>query len=183
MKIPSDYNEGYPKARETDPEMADNYLAHTHIGDPVAEAMTDDLIDLGESKSWRLIQASMDDPGGEALRDAPASVREFFNDAETPPEWLDYASFAPAVRMFHRNSGVVLAAFVAGVLVEGFTTNIAKDGLNKSGGGGSGSAYARGQPAPGEDTRCSHSDHSPMWSTTGRSARRDGRSCCGAWTA
>ena len=68
MKIPSDYNEGYPKARETDPEMADNYLAHTHIGDPVAEAMTDDLIDLGESKSWRLIQAAMDDPGGEALR-------------------------------------------------------------------------------------------------------------------
>ena len=41
-------------------------------------------------------------------------------------EWLDYAAFAPAVRMFHRNSGVVLAAFVAGVLIEGFTTNIAK---------------------------------------------------------
>ena len=126
MKILSDYNEGYPKAREPDPEMADNYLAHTHIGDPVAGAMTDDLIDLGESKSWRLIQAAMDDPGGEALQDAPDSVREFFNDAETPPEWLDYASFAPAVRMFHRNSGVVLAAFVAGVLVEGFTTNLAK---------------------------------------------------------
>ena len=28
--------------------------------------------------------------------------------------------------MFHRNSGVILAAFVAGVLIEGFTTNIAK---------------------------------------------------------
>ena len=28
--------------------------------------------------------------------------------------------------MFHRNSSVILAAFVAGVLIEGFTTNIAK---------------------------------------------------------
>ena len=28
--------------------------------------------------------------------------------------------------MFHRNSGVILAAFVAGVLIEGFTTNVAK---------------------------------------------------------
>ena len=126
MKIPSDYDEGYPKAREVDPEMADNYLAHTHIGDPVAEAMAEDLAELGESKSWRLIQAAMDNPGEEARRDAPASVRAFFKDAETPPEWLDYAALAPAVRMFHRNSGVVLAAFVAGVLVEGFTTNIAK---------------------------------------------------------
>ena len=126
MKIPSDYDKGYPKAREIDPELADNYLAHTHIGDPVAEAMTDDLIELGGSESGRIVQRIMDNPGEEALRDAPASVRAFFNDAETPPEWLDYASFAPSVRMFHRNSGVVLAAFVAGVLVEGFTTNIAK---------------------------------------------------------
>ena len=34
--------------------------------------------------------------------------------------------FAPSVRMFHRNSQVILAAFVAGVLIEGFTINIAK---------------------------------------------------------
>ena len=31
--------------------------------------------------------------------------------------------------MFHRNSQLVLAAFVAGVLIEGFTTNIAKSFL------------------------------------------------------
>ena len=126
MKIPSDYDVGYPKARKVDPEMADNYLAHTHIGDPVAEAMAEDLAELGPSKSWPILQAAMDNPTEETLRDAPASVRAFFKDAETPPEWLDHEAFAPAVRMFHRNSGVVLAAFVAGVLIEGFTTNIAK---------------------------------------------------------
>ena len=68
----------------------------------------------------------MDDQGEEALRDAPASMRKFFEEAATPPEWLDYSAFAPSVRMFHRNSSVILAAFVAGVLIEGFTTNIAK---------------------------------------------------------
>ena len=71
----------------------------------------------------RLIEAAMNREGDEALRDAPASLRKFFREAETPPEWLDYSAFAPSVRMFHRNSQVVLAAFVAGVLIEGFTTN------------------------------------------------------------
>ena len=68
----------------------------------------------------------MNNGSGDALRDAPASLREFFGEAEALPEWLDYSEFAPGVRMFHRNSQVILAAFVAGVLIEGFTTNIAK---------------------------------------------------------
>ena len=68
----------------------------------------------------------MSNGSGDALRDAPASLREFFGEAEALPEWLDYSAFAPGVRMFHRNSQVILAAFVAGVLIEGFTTNIAK---------------------------------------------------------
>ena len=56
----------------------------------------------------------------------PGLAARVFDEASTPPEWLDYSAFAPGVRMFHRNSGVILAAFVAGVLIEGFTTNIAK---------------------------------------------------------
>ncbi len=88
--------------------------------------MTEDLAELGPQKSWGLIQAAMESEGEEVLRDAPASMREFFKESETPPDWLDYSAFAPGVRMFHRSSGVILAAFVAGVLIEGFTTNIAK---------------------------------------------------------
>ena len=126
MNIPHDYQVGYAKARKVAPEMASNYLAHTHIADPVAEAMTEDLAELGPQKSWGLIQAGMESEGEEFLRDAPASMRAFFKEAETPPDWLDYSAFAPGVRMFHRSSGVILAAFVAGVLIEGFTTNIAK---------------------------------------------------------
>ena len=89
--------------------------------------MTEDLAELGDGESMRLMQAAMEQEGDEArCGRAPESMRKFFKDAETPPEWLDFAAFAPGVRMFHRNSRVILAAFVAGVLIEGFTTNIAK---------------------------------------------------------
>ena len=126
MTIPTDYRPGYEKARLVAPEIASQYVEHTLVGDPVGEAMTRDLMEFSPEESRRLIEAAMNEEGEEALRNAPASLREFFREAETPPEWLDYAAFAPRVRMFHRNSQIILAAFVAGVLIEGFTTNIAK---------------------------------------------------------
>ena len=126
LHIPTDYTEGYEKARRIAPEMAANYIRHTLVGDPLAEAMTEDLAGLGNEESSRLITAAMNSEGEEPLRNAPESMRKFFEEAETPPDWLDYAAFAPSVRMFHRNSREVLVAFVAAVLIEGFATNIAK---------------------------------------------------------
>lgn len=95
------------------------------VGDPLGEAVTDDLSKFGARKAGLLIQAAMEGDE-EALRDAPDSLRELFREAETLPEWLNYSDLAPAVRMFHRNTQSILAAFVAGVLIEGFTTNIAQ---------------------------------------------------------
>ena len=126
MKIPTDYTIGYEKARAIAPDIADKYVAHTLIGDPLGEEMAADLEAFSASESERFIQAAMNEEGEEALRDAPDSLRRFFKEAEILPEWLDYSAFAPSVRMFYRNSQIVLAAFVAGVLIEGFTTNIAK---------------------------------------------------------
>ena len=126
MNMPTDYKPGYEKAGAIAPDIADKYLAHTLIGDPLAEELAEDLAGFSPKESGKFIQAAMDGGDEEALRDAPSTLRKFFRDAETPPEWLDYSAFAPAVRMFFRNSQVTLAAFVAGVLIEGFTTNIAK---------------------------------------------------------
>ena len=126
MKIPTDYAIGYEKARAIAPDIADKYITHTLIGDPLGKEMAADLAEFSASESERLIQAAMNEEGEKALKDAPDSLRRFFKEAETPPEWLDYSAFAPSVRMFYRNSQIILAAFVAGVLIEGFTTNIAK---------------------------------------------------------
>ena len=126
MKIPTDYIPGYEKARAIAPDIADKYIAHTHVGDPLGEEMTDDLSKFNPEEASVLIQNAMGNEGEEALREAPASLQKLFKEAKTLPEWLDYSAFAPGVRMFHRNSQVILAAFVAGVLIEGFITNIAK---------------------------------------------------------
>ena len=127
MNRPSDYdNPGYERARTLDPEMADNYVAHTVIGDPIADAAVEALTSVDRLHTGRLIGAYMNSTDGKDLPDAPAAVRELFEDAATPPGWLDLRALAPAVRMFHRNTKHVLAGMLAGVLVEGFSSNISE---------------------------------------------------------
>ena len=53
-------------------DIADNYIAHTLIGDPLGEAMTADLAELSTTESRRLIEAAMQQEDKEALRNAPA---------------------------------------------------------------------------------------------------------------
>ena len=43
MKMPSDYEQGYAKARALDPDVTANYIAHTLIGDPEADALVEQL--------------------------------------------------------------------------------------------------------------------------------------------
>ncbi len=126
VNIPTDYIQGYEKARAVAPEIADNYVAHTLIGDPLGEEMAADLEEFSPQDQNRLIKAGMDNEGWDAFPDAPDSLRRFFDDASTTPGWVDPSAFIPGIRMFHRNSRTILVAFVAGVLIEGFTTNIAK---------------------------------------------------------
>ena len=126
VKIPSDYVQTYEAARAVNPELADKYVAHTLIGDPEADALMEQLAPLGQVESGRLIRAAMDNPGDSALQYAPPLLLEFFEGIKDPPDWVDFNALIPGIRMFHRNSRLVLASFVGGSLVEGFTTNIAK---------------------------------------------------------
>ena len=127
LDVPTCYRDGYARARALDPDIADNYVAHTHIGDPVADAMMEALHAIGPQESWRITQTAMDNLDDErALKDAPREVRDFFEELKTPPDWVDEAALIPGMRMFHRNSRIILGAFVGGTLVEGFSTNISK---------------------------------------------------------
>ena len=125
MEIPTAYIPGYERARAIDPETASNYVAHATVGDPEADALMDELSSLSPREADLLIQAGMDDDQ-DVLRDAPPTVRAFFEKLDNPPDWVDYRAFIPGIRMFHRNSKLILGAFVGGTLVEGFSTNISK---------------------------------------------------------
>ena len=125
LDIPSDYVEGYEAARALDPEAASNYIAHTMLGDPEADYVVERLSPLGQEESRRLIRAGMN-KDEETLRAAPSYLRDFFKGIEEWPAWVDLSSRIPGIRMFHRNSQLVLGAFVGGVLIEGFSTNISK---------------------------------------------------------
>ena len=106
--------------------MAENYLAHTLTGDPVADAAVEALAALDRAEASRLSATFIDSSSADTWPDAPPAVQELFVDATTPPDWLDLQALAPGVRMFHRNTKMVLASMVAAVLVEGFASNIAQ---------------------------------------------------------
>ena len=126
METPSDYKAGYEKARLVDKEAADNYIAHTRVGDPVMDAVVEELASLPRDQVHQFLRAGMDQDL-EGMRNAPQLLRDFFIDAPQPdPDWLDHDAFAPGVRAFQRNSVIVLSAFVTGVLLDGFSTLISK---------------------------------------------------------
>ena len=126
MSMPSAYQPGYEKARLADQEAADNYIAHTRVGDPVMDNLVEELESLPRERVHQFINAGMEEDR-HGLRNAPKSLRDFFVDAPQPdPDWLDHDAFLPGVRAFQKNSVAVLSAFVTGVLVDGFSTLISK---------------------------------------------------------
>lgn len=125
MYIPTDYVPGYEQARALDAELASRYIAHTTIGDPDGDALMELLAPFGRQDTERILRSSSE-RDREALRSVPSTVQEAFARLETVPDWLDHAALAPGSRMSIRNSKLVLAGMLGGVLIEGFATNISK---------------------------------------------------------
>ena len=125
LKIPSDYVAGYEKARLIAPEIADNYIAHTTIGDPDADPVVDLLFSMQGNERNRLVQGWMN-LDETVMRDAPEPVQNFFEKLGDVPKWFDPSLARAGIRGFHANLDLLLQAFVAAVLVEGFTTYISK---------------------------------------------------------
>ena len=122
---PSSYAVGYAKACRHDRTATDNYIRHTTIGDPVLDPIMEELSSLSPPVLHHFIWAGIEQQD-EVLRKAPQVLRDFFESLDEPPPWLDHDAFRPGVRAFHANVDLMLVAFVTGVLVEGFSTLIAK---------------------------------------------------------
>ena len=75
--MPTCYAEGFRKALEIDPDIASNYITHTTIGDPEADALIEELSTLDRSLSTQYINAAMDRRDDE-LTGAPSIIRDFF---------------------------------------------------------------------------------------------------------
>ncbi len=123
--LPTDYRINAERALSYDPVSASNYLRHTLIGDPELDTLMKDMSSVPGDQVARFLQAGMNEDE-DTLRSAPEALRDFFLSSRTDPPWLDREAFIPGIRAFHRDSGMILAGFVTGVLVDGFTTYIAK---------------------------------------------------------
>ena len=125
MEVPNSYIDGYKKARRIAPALATNYIDHTTIGDPLADALIADLAQLPAAEAEHLIKQALTE--NEAVpATAPASLENFIHTCAQQPPWLDFEQLQIGCRMFHRNTQLAIAAMAAGVLVEGFATNIAQ---------------------------------------------------------
>ena len=123
--LPTDYRINAERALAARPVAASNYLRHTLIGDPEMDAIMEEMSSLPPGDLGLFIHAGMEEDV-DTLRSAPEAFREFFLSPRPDPPWLDREAFQPGIRAFHRDSGMILVGFVTGVLVDGFTTYIAK---------------------------------------------------------
>lgn len=123
--IPSAYLPGREEACQLDKVATDNYIAHTQIGDPVMDAIVEELAPLPQNHIHRFIEAGMNGDHDD-LQNAPKLLREFFICPPPKPEWLDYDAFRSGTRAFQRNARFILPAFVTGVLIDGFSTLISQ---------------------------------------------------------
>ena len=128
MQIPSDFVVGYEKARLRDPELAARYVSHLYVGDPDADLVVEDMASLSQEDSARFIQAAMEQDQA-VMRDAPESLKTFFERLDTPPDWFDIEATLPGSRLFYRFPYVFTASLVGAGLIEGFSSGIAKSFL------------------------------------------------------
>lgn len=125
IQYPTAYAENRQKGLSYDKDVAERYLQHTVIGDDALDPVLAELSDLRSVDLHRFVAAGIESNEKE-LSEAPQILRDFFSDIEHPPAWHDNDSCSVGIRAFHANTQYILAAFVTGVLIEGFTTLIAK---------------------------------------------------------
>lgn len=124
MQCPAAYTDSLARCSDDIKETAGNYIAHTMIGDPELDPVMEELSPMPTNDLHRFIEAGIEQQD-EVFRGAPRCLRDFFEGLDEP-SWVSYKAFGPGVRAFQNNVVKIFAAFVAGVLIDGFSTLISK---------------------------------------------------------
>ncbi len=124
MQCPAAYKDSLSRCSDDIKDAAENYIAHTTIGDPELDPIMEELSSIPTNDLHRFIEAGIEQQD-QVFRAAPRCLRDFFDNIDEPA-WVDHKAFTPGVRAFQNNVVKVFAAFVAGVLIDGFSTRISK---------------------------------------------------------
>ena len=126
MRVPTSYVAGYEAARAVDSRLADDYIRHTTLGDPLADRVVEDLATTcAPDKVPSLIASALRDPF--QLPDGlPDSLSDLVGEVSVIPDWFDPELARAATRGFIRNSNIIPAALAGAAIVEGFSTLISK---------------------------------------------------------
>ena len=126
MAMPALYARNYARARQANAELADAYVEHTVVGDPLADAAIGALAANGADTS-RILEAAMNsDEHGMRGGGAPDEVREFFSALESPPFELDPALALKGSRAFYKYSDLFFVGLVLESLITGLTEELSK---------------------------------------------------------
>lgn len=126
MNIPSKFVAGYEAARAVNPVLADDYVRHTTIGDPLADRVVEDLAAThAPHEVPPIIAAALQYPS-QLPGDLPDSLGKFVSQVAVIPDWYDPELAQAATRGFIRNAKIIPAALAGAAIVEGFSTLISK---------------------------------------------------------
>ncbi|MXX68256.1 MAG: DUF2236 domain-containing protein [Gemmatimonadales bacterium] len=126
MNIPSCYVDGYAEAWKVDAKLAEQYIRHTNVGDPVADAVVAALATTASPAGVHRIIAEALEGRGDVPKGTPQVLRDLLVETGTLPDWFDRELYRDATRAFLRNSDMVLGALVGGAIIEGFSTLISR---------------------------------------------------------
>lgn len=123
--IPLAYRAGHAQTRLLEPELADRFVHHTMVGDPLADAVCAAFEAVPREQQAAWLRDGIE-RGASAIPDAPAELHEFLHVSEQVPPWFDADATRAGCRAFHGHSEMFIGAFVGAVLIEGFATLISQ---------------------------------------------------------
>ena len=124
--IPTDYIEGAKKARKINAPLTETYLKYLHVGDSDADKAIADMSHLPTRSIARLIEDTIEDKHAVRVPKECYSLNELFEKMRVVPDWFDPKEALPGRKIYYRHLDSFFYGLVAGSIIEGFSTNIAK---------------------------------------------------------